>query len=172
MNGADYNEWMFALRYVAVVAAAVWAGGLLALGAVAAPSIFDGIAARGVADGRVLAGALFGDVLRRFHLVSYLCGLLIAGTLITRKLLGPRPIRFGTRLAVSAVMLAAALYSGVVLSRQIERARVNAGGAPSALAAEDPRRVTFGRLHALSSILQIVPVLGGLAIIFWELRDR
>ena len=41
MNGADYNEWMFALRYLAVVAAAVWAGGLLALGAVAAPSIFD-----------------------------------------------------------------------------------------------------------------------------------
>jgi hypothetical protein len=76
------------------------------------------------------------------------------------------------RAASPTVMLAAALYSGVVLSRQIETARVNAGGAPSALAAEDPRRVTFGRLHALSSILQIVPVLGGLAIIFWELRDR
>ena len=42
----------------------------------------------------------------------------------------------------------------------------------TALAADDPRRVTFGRLHAASTILQIVPMLGGLALLFWELRDR
>ncbi len=163
---------MFSLRYLAVIAATVWAGGLLALGAVAAPSIFEIIAARGVADGRVLAGAIFGEVLRRFHLISYVCGAVIAGTLITRALLGPRPIHFGARLSVAALMLATALYSGLVLSGQIEHARNDAGGAPSALAAEDPRRVAFGRLHAMSTILQIVPLLGGLAIIFWELRDR
>ena len=172
MNGADYNEGMFTLRYVAVVAAAVWAGGLLALGAVAAPSIFDVIAARGVADGRIVAGAIFGEALRRFHLVAYVCGIVIAGTLLARALLGPRPVPFGPRLTVSVIMLVAALYSGVILSGQIERARSAAGGAPSALAPEDPRRVTFGRLHAFSTILQIVPLLGGLAIIFWELRDR
>ena len=163
---------MFALRYVALVAAAVWAGGLLALGAIAAPAIFDVIAARGIADGRVVAGAIFGEILRRFHLLAYFCGIVIAGTLITRALLGPRPVQFGPRLTVSAVMLAVALYSGVVLSGQIERARTAAGGAPSALAADDPRRITFGRLHAFSTVLQIVPLLGGLAIIFWELRDR
>lgn len=172
MNGADYNEWMFALRYLAVVAAAVWAGGLLALGAVAAPSIFDIIAARGVADGRVVAGAVFGEVLRRFHLVTYLCGVVIAGTLVARALLGPRPVQFGLRLTVSAVMLAAALYSGLILARQIETSRSAAGGAPSALAADDPRRITFGRLHAFSTVLQLVPLLGGLGIIFWELKDR
>ena len=172
MNGADYNEWMFALRFFAVVAAAVWAGGLLALGAVAAPAIFDVIAGRGIADGRVVAGAIFGEVLRRFHLLAYVCGLVIAGTLIARALLGPRPVQFGPRLTVTAVMLAAALYSGFVLSGQIERARREAGGAPSALAADDPRRITFGRLHAFSTVLQLVPLLGGLAIMFWELRDR
>jgi hypothetical protein len=163
---------MFALRYLAVAAAAVWAGGLLALGAVAAPSIFDVIAARGVADGRVVAGAVFGEVLRRFHLVTYLCGVVIAGTLIARALLGPRPLQFGPRLTVSTVMLATALYSGFILARQIERARNDAGGAPSALAADDPRRITFGRLHAFSTVLQLVPLLGGLGIIFWELKDR
>ena len=172
MSGADYNDWMFALRYLAVVAAAVWAGGLLALGAVAAPSIFDIIAARGLADGRLLAGAIFGEILRRFHLVAYVCGVLIAGTLIARALLGPRPVQFGPRLTVSAVMLATALYSGFILARQIEGARSDAGGAPSALAPDDPRRVTFGRLHALSTVLQLVPLLGGLGIIFWELKDR
>ena len=163
---------MFSLRYLAVIAATVWAGGLLALGAVAAPSIFEIIAARGVADGRVLAGAVFGEILRRFHLVSYVCGVVIVGTLVVRAALGPRPVHFALRLSVAAVMLATALYSGVVLSRQIEGARNAAGGAPSALASEDPRRVAFGRMHAFSTILQIVPLLGGLAILFWELRDR
>jgi hypothetical protein len=172
MNGADYNDWMFALRFVAVIAVTVWAGGLLALGAVAAPAIFDVIAARGIAEGRVLAGAIFGEILRRFHFVSYVCGALILGTLVTRALLGPRPVSFAPRVTIAAVMLATALYSGVVLSRQIDRARAAAGGAPSALAADDPRRITFGRLHAASTMLQIVPLLGGLAILFWELKDR
>ena len=172
MDGADYNEWMFALRYVAVVAATIWAGGLLTLGVVAAPAIFDVIAARGITDGRVLAGAIFGDILRRFHLVSYVCGALIIGTLVTRALLGPRPVQFAPRVTVAAIMLATALYSGVVLSRQIEHARAAAGGAPSALAPDDPRRLAFGRLHGISTMLQIVPVLGGLAILFWELKDR
>lgn len=162
---------MFALRYAALLAAAVWAGGLLALGAVAAPSIFDVTAARGIADGRVLAGAIFGEVLRRFHLVSYACGAVIVGSVIARALLGPRPVQFRLRLAIGVVMLGTALYSGLVLSRRIEQARSDAGGAPSALQPDDPRRQTFGRLHALSTVLQIIPVLGGLAIIFWELKD-
>ena len=163
---------MFALRFAALVAAAIWTGGLLALGAVAAPSIFDTIGARGVSEGRVLAGAIFGETLRRFHLVSYGCGVVILGSLVMRGLLGPRPLPYGTRIAIAAIMLATALYSGIVLTAQIERARAAAGGAPSALAPEDPRRVAFGRLHALSTVLQIVPIAGGLALMFWELRDR
>ena len=163
---------MFALRYAALVAAAMWTGGLLTLGVIAAPSIFDTIAARGVADGRVLSGAIFGETLRRFHLVSYACGAVILGSLVLRALLGPRPLPYGLRVGVAAVMLATAMYSGIVLTARIERARADAGGAPSALASDDPRRIAFGRLHGIATILQIVPVLGGLALMFWELKDR
>jgi hypothetical protein len=163
---------MFALRFAALMAAALWTGGLVALGAIAAPSIFDTISARGLADGRVLAGAIFGEALRRFHVVSYVCGGVIVASLVLRAALGPRPLQMGLRLGVAVVMLAAAVFSGVFLSARIERARAAAGGAPSALAENDPRRVTFGRLHAASTLLQLVPVLGGLAILFWEARDR
>jgi hypothetical protein len=163
---------MLALRYAALLAAALWTGGLLALGMFAAPAVFEIIAARGVADGRVLAGAIFGEALRRFHLFSYACGVVILGSLLVRAALGPRPAQTGARVTIAAVMLGAALFSGIYLTSRIERARADAGGAPSALAEGDPRRVTFGRLHAASTILQIVPVLGGLALIFWELRDR
>lgn len=160
---------MFALRYAALVAAALWAGGLVAL-VIAAPSIFETLASR--TDGRVLAGAIFGGILRRFHLLSYAAGAIILGSLVVRGALGPRPPQFGLRVAVAATMLAAALYSGIVLTAQIERARANAGGSPSSLASDDPRRVTFGRLHGTSTILQIVPILGGLFLMFWELRDQ
>lgn len=163
---------MLALRYAALLAAALWTGGLLALGMFAAPAIFEIIAARGVAEGRVLAGAIFGEALRRFHLFSYVCGAVILGSLLLRAALGPRPAQTGPRVAIAAVMLGTALFSGIYLTSRIERARADAGGAPSALAEGDPRRVAFGRLHAASTILQIVPVLGGLALLFWELRDR
>ena len=163
---------MFALRYAALVGAALWTGGLIALGLFAAPSIFDTIASRGVTEGRVLAGAIFGDILRRFHLFSYACGAVILGSLVLRAALGPRPAHTGARIAIAAVMLATALVSGVYLAGRIEQARAEAGGAPSALAEQDPRRIAFGRLHAASTILQIVPVLGGLVLIFFELRDR
>jgi len=58
-----------------------------------------------------------------------------------------------------------------VLSRQIDVARVTAGGAPSSLAETDPRRIEFARLHQLSTVLQLLPVVGGLALLFWEARD-
>ena len=47
---------MLALRYAGVLALTVWVGGLLVLGAIAAPSIFDVLALRHVADDRLLAG--------------------------------------------------------------------------------------------------------------------
>lgn len=162
---------MLVLRYAALVAIALWVGGLIALGAVAAPATFDVVAARNVADGRVLAGAIFGEALRRFHLVAYGCAGVVLLSMTSRAALGPRPTHFGVRFAIFALMLAATLYSGFVLTPKIERARATAGGAPSALPEGDPRRVQFGRLHGISTLLLMVPVAGGLALLFWELRD-
>ena len=43
--------------------------------------------------------------------------------------------------------------------------------APSSLPGTDPRRIEFGRLHVLATSLQLLPLLGGLALIFWELKE-
>ena len=171
IGGAEYNDGRFALRCAAVLGAALWACGLIVLGGVAAPAIFDTLAARGAADARALAGAVFGETLRRFHLLSYACAGVILASLLARGVLGPRPPSFGVRVSLAIVMLGTALYSGVILTAQIERARIEAGGAPSALREGDPRRTRFGRLHALSTVLQIVPAVGGLALMFWELKE-
>ena len=61
---------MAVLRYATLLALAVWIGGLIALGAIAAPAIFQVVADKGVPAGRALSGAIFGEVLRRFYLVA------------------------------------------------------------------------------------------------------
>lgn len=162
---------MLALRYAGLLALTLWVGGLIVLGAIGAPSIFDVLTARHVADDRVIAGAIFGETLRRFHLLSYACGLMLLVTLLARGVLGPRPPRFAVRLGVAFLMLAATVYSGAVVSSQIVRAQADIGGAPSSLPEGDPRRVAFGRLHATSTGLLMVPVIGGLILLFRELKD-
>src|SRR5882672_12705151 len=146
---------MLVLRYAGVLALTLWVGGLLVLGAIAAPSIFDVLAVRHVADDRVLAGAIFGETLRRFHLLSYVCGFVLLATLLARGILGPRPIWFAARLGTACLMVAATAYSGLVVSSQIARAQAQIGAAPSSLPETDPRRAAFGRLHATSTGLQM-----------------
>ena len=164
---------MLVLRFATLLAIAVWIGGLLALGAIAAPAIFDIVAARGVADARVVSGAIFGEVLRRFHLVAYGCGLVLLLALFTRAVLGPRPRHFALRFAIASLMLAAALYSGLIVSQRITALQheIGPGVAASSLPASDPRRAAFGRLHALSTLIQLVPLVGGMILLGMEATD-
>jgi hypothetical protein len=162
---------MLALRFAGLLAVAVWFGGLLALGAIAAPAIFDVIDSGQIAGGRVVAGALFGEILRRFHLVGYACGAVILLSLSARAVLGPRPRHFALGAVTTSLMLAAALYSGVILSGRIEHLHQEIGASPSSLREDDPRRLEFGRLHALSTALQLVPLIGGLVLLFREMTD-
>ena len=162
---------MLLLRYAGLLALTLWVGGLVALGGIAAPSIFDVLAARHVSNDRVLAGALFGEMLRRFHLFSYACGAVLMATLLARGVLGPRPLRFAVRLGIAFLMLGATLYSGLLVSPRIAAAQAAIGVAPSTLPEGDPRRVAFGRLHASSTALLMVPLLGGLFLLFRELKD-
>lgn len=162
---------MLALRYVALLALVVWIGGLVALGAIAAPVAFDVTAARQLPEARLVAGALFGEMLRRFTLVSYAVGGVLLLSLLARRILGPRPQRFAWRAGTVLLMLAATAYAGIFVASRIQQLQQRIGAAPSSLAETDPRRVEFGRLHALSTALQLVPLLGGLALLYWELKE-
>jgi hypothetical protein len=166
-----YNETMFFLRYAAVLALVVWVGGLVALGGIAAPSAFDVMAARQVADGRMLAGALFGEMLRRFTLISYATGGVVLLTLAARRILGPRPHRFAWRAGLGALMLATTAYGSMSVGSRIQQLQRDMAVSPSSLPVDDARRVEFGRLHGLSTALQLVPLLGGLALLFWEIEE-
>jgi hypothetical protein len=158
------------LRFAALFALVVWVGGLLTLGTVAAPAAFD-VLERTADNGRTLAGAVFGETLRRFHVIAYACGVTLIGSLVVRAILGPRPRPFAIRLAIATVMLAAAAWAGLVVAPQIERTRAAIGVSPASLPEDDPRRIAFGRLHGLSTVLEMLPIVGGLALLWFEGKD-
>jgi hypothetical protein len=137
-----------------------------------APSAFEVLGSRDPANGRALAGAVFGESLRRFSWVSYGAGMAILGTLAGMALIGPRPRGLPVRAAIAAAMLAIALYSGFVLSGRIARLQASVPGQIQDLAPDDPRRVAFGRAHGLATVLMLVNLAGGLALLVWEAREN
>jgi hypothetical protein len=159
------------LRYAALVALTVWIGGLVTLGAVVAPTSFAVVAAHHVEGGRLLVGVLFAAFLHRFHYVAVGAGCVVLLSLVVRRLIGPRPVRFGVRTALVSVMLAVTLYSGLALVGQVERIQNEVGAPSETLPPEDARRVRFDRLHGLSVGLLLFEVVGGFVLLGWETRD-
>jgi hypothetical protein len=68
-------------------------------------------------------------------------------------------------------MLAATAWTGFVVTPDIARTQREIGGLPSSLPENDARRIEFARLHQLATALQLVPLVGGLTLLFWELKD-
>jgi uncharacterized membrane protein len=162
---------VLALRYVYVLALAIWLGGMVILGAVVAPTTFQVLQASEPATGRFLGGVVFGAVLARFHVVAYGAGALALLALMAMALLGPRPRSFAVRSAIVALMLLIALYSGFVVLREIDAIQQEIGRLPSSLPAHDARRIRFDELHQLSTHLMVVNIIGALALLYWEARE-
>jgi len=164
---------MVALRYIYVLALVVWLGGMITIGSVVAPAVFRTLEQTNTDSGagRAQAASVVGEVLRQFHVVSYGAGIVLGASLVTMKLIGPRPVGYGARVMIVGLMLTASLVSGLVIDRRIADLRTTIGQPVSSLPAEDPRRVAFGRLHALSTSLMGIAVLGGLLLCYWETRE-
>ena len=164
---------MLVLRYAYLLALVVWLGGIVVLGAVVAPSVFQVLPTREPEAGRILAGAVFGAALGRFHYVAYGCGAVLILTLLSMAVLGPRPAQFALRTILAAIMLGVAVYSGVVVLGSVHRLQREIGidVAPSSLPPGDARRASFDRLHLLSTRLMMVNLVGALVLLYWEARE-
>lgn len=161
---------MRALRFIYVLALVVWLGGLLTAGAVVAPVIFRVLQAQDPVAGRAAAGEVFGAVLAQLHIVGYASGSVMFVVLTVLRLLGPRPIAYGIRAGLLAVMLLVTAYADrVVLTRA--QALQRETGRLGALAPTDVRRQSFDHLHQESTWLVGLVVAGGLALAGWETRE-
>jgi hypothetical protein len=88
LQGANYNDGVFVVRYAALTALAIWVGGMILL----------------------LAQTTLGDVFARFHLVAMLCGVIVFICLFAMKFIGPPPHAFVIRAGLAFAMTAIALY--------------------------------------------------------------
>jgi uncharacterized membrane protein len=166
---------MLVVRYVALAALVVWLGGMVMLGVLVAPSTFQVLQSSDPANGRWLAGLVFGEVLRRFHWLSYICGGVLFVSLFVMKFVGPPPSAFVVRAGIVAAMLAVALYSGFVISPELERTRPQAVEATQASLVPQPDRdagrARFDRLHRTSTTLMTVNMCLGLVLLVWYARE-
>ena len=159
------------LRYLYVVALVLWVGGLVAAGALVAPSVFGVLEAWNESQGRALAGQVFGEVLLRLTWLSYAMGGIMFIALTLHRLLGARPVKYGVRVGIMGVMLVMMMVTGFVLIPQIDAIRAEVKGAVAELPDTDPRRSEFNRLHGLSNMLFSITTIGGLALCWWEARE-
>jgi len=124
---------------VAFILLSAWLGAGVLFATVVAPAAFA------VLPSRALAGALVGRVLP----VIFVSGIVVAaaGLLLDRSGAGRLPrVRRGA-LGVVALCCAVAQF---IVAPMIERTRREIAGPIEHLAPRDPRRVAFGRLHAIS----------------------
>jgi hypothetical protein len=162
---------MILLRYLYVVALVLWVGGLVVAGALVAPSVFGVLQAWNESQGRVLAGRVFGEVLLRLTWLSYAMGGVMFIALTLHRLLGARPVKYGIRVGIMALMLVLMMVTGFWLIPQIDAIQLGVSGPMSELPATDPRRAQFDQLHGLSNILFSITAIGGLALCWWEARE-
>ncbi len=100
---------MILLRYLYVLALVVWLGGMVVAGGVAAPSIFAVLQEWNPVEGRVLAGRVFDEVLQRLYWLGYASAAVMFVALTLHRLLGARPIRYGVRAIILALMVSATM---------------------------------------------------------------
>lgn len=159
------------MRFVSLLLASLWIGGLLALGYVAAPAAFAVLPSHDPSGGRVLAGELFGATLLRGQHILLGAGILQAVLLNARAALGPRPRQFKIQLATVFVMIALTGYSAFIIAPRIDAIRVSANGPIAALADDNPVKAEFGRLHGWSNGLMALTLIGAMSLMWFDRRE-
>ncbi len=154
-----------------MVLLALWIGGLTALGAVAAPTLFAALQAHDAAGGRALAGDVFGDMFVRAQHGAWMLALLLLIGFTARAAVGPRPRFLAIRMWTVTGMLAASLATALLIAPRIDAIRRSAHGAVASLPDADSQKAEFGWLHGLSTGLMALTIIAGLGVFWLEAAD-
>ena len=141
---------------------AVWAGGTVLVG-IAAPVVFR------EAGSRDRAGAIFGEILRRFEAVKHVLSLaLVIGVFATLES-GARPTGSGLAAAIAIfVAVATNVYLAMVLRPRMKYFQMKVGSFDAA-AKDDPWRTRFDRLHRRGTRVMLLGALAAAAaLVLWS----
>jgi len=140
--------------FVAVILASLWIGAALLLAASMAPAAFATIPSHAV------AGAVVGRVLSPLFLTGFIGAVFLTAA-------GVQDSVPGRRMPVAAPVVwgLACGVSQFILAPRIHALQVAIGGPVDALAADDGRRLAFGRLHATILGVYVLAIIAAAAIV-------
>jgi hypothetical protein len=171
LHARNYNDAMFAVRYVGLVALVIWVGGMAVLSALVSPVTWQAVEAADPGSGRILAGVVFGDVLRHFHVLAYICGVVVLTSLLVMKFVGPPPSWFVTRSAIGALMLAVMLYSGFSVTPELAAIQKDTIDRVHDTPAPDSSIARFEALRRRSVTVMTIDAGLGLVLLLWYVRE-
>lgn len=155
------------LRFLEVLALGTWVGAIVFLSFVVAPGAFATLPTR------EQAGAVVGMALTRLHILGYVAGVvaLVARGLRMRSIsafVGPVGIAI-------ILMLVLTLVSQHFVSARMADLRAQMAaehGSIDATPRESALRVEFGRLHGVSTAIELAVLLLGLTALFFAVRSQ
>ena len=163
---------MVVLRCAYLMALVFWVGGMVALGALAAPATFDILEAHHGAGGRLEAGEIFTEMIRRFRFIEYGSAAVLLGCLGVLSYRPPRPTAVGILVLTVVLMLGVSLYAGFGIAGQIEAVQLDMERAVATLTDSGQFADRFDRLYTLTTLLLVLNLGGGLSLIYWEAQAR
>jgi hypothetical protein len=153
------------LRALILLLVVLWLGGVMFFPIVAATAF-------GSLPDTHAAGTVVGKCLRILHYEG-----LFAGTLLIVLLLAAQRVRAYARNVALPVLFALAMLALTAFSQfwiipKMEGYRLAAGGAIDAVAAGDPNRVEFNKLHVLSEHVEEGVLVAGIVLVVLMSREE
>ena len=154
------------------LALGIWLGALIFFGAVLAPLAFTELPRLFGEQGIHAAGLIVGGSLVRLHWIGMLCGLIFLAAMV----LGRAHYRSILPQGVLVLlMLLLTAYSQFSVIPRMDTARDSIGGNVDAVAANNPGRQIFDRLHRTSTRVEGLVLLCGLGALIatahWSRRE-
>jgi len=141
----------------------LWLGGIVFFAAAVAPTLFSTL------PSRELAGAVVTRSLAALHWIGIVAGVVFIVCSMLSSAMAPQ--RFATaRVVLVALMLALTCASQFGVARRMAELRRDMGVIDN-IAASDPRRVSFNRLHQWSTRLESGVLILGVAVVYLLARE-
>jgi hypothetical protein len=152
------------LRFVRLLALALWIGSIFFFAAVLAPTAFS------VLPSRTLAGQMVSHSLFTLHWIGLACAMVFLLTCVLLALFQGGQSMFYPRDLLLIAMMAITLVAHFGIERKMETLRNNMGVIEN-VPREDPRRVEFNRMHVWSERMEESVFLCGLVLFFLVVRE-
>jgi len=152
------------LRFLMLLALVVWVGGIIFFAFVMAPALFS------ILPARELAGRVVAHSIGALHRMGIVAAVVFALAAMLEARLQPKARGAAVKVGLVFAMLALTLASQLGVTPSMERLHSDMGAIDS-VAASDPRRAEFDRLHRWSTMLESGVLLLGLATLACVARE-